>query len=177
MRGHGESEGNYDDLTNQDFLEDVIGAYDYLARLDYVDKNNISAIGSSFGGYLIAILSAKRKIKNLALRVPANYPDEMMDQIKSSYDYDKLFAWRKKILKARESQATSALNKFKGKILIIQAELDDRVSPETIQNYMNAIKDKSKLTHMLMKGAPHSVKEGKFKDWVEQILLYWFKNL
>jgi esterase/lipase len=61
--------------------------------------------------------------------------------------------------------------------LIIESEKDDSVPHQTILNYVNAVKDKSKLTHILMKGAPHSIKEGKFRDEVERILVDWFKKI
>ena len=57
-------------------MDDVLAAYDYLSSIDGVDSKNVSAVGSSFGGYLATILSAKRKVRNLALRVPADYPNE-----------------------------------------------------------------------------------------------------
>lgn len=76
LRGHGSSEGDRNEATNKDFLDDAVAAYDYLAAIKDVDKSNISAIGSSFGGYLVALLLKKRTLKNLVLRAPADYPNE-----------------------------------------------------------------------------------------------------
>ena len=59
MRGHGTSDGDINKATTKEFLDDVLAAYDYLMKVEGVDKENISAVGSSFGGYLIALLSAK----------------------------------------------------------------------------------------------------------------------
>ena len=41
---------------------------------------------------------------------------------------------------------------------------------------MNSIKDKSKLTQVVIEDAPHSIREGKFRDEVERVLVDWFKN-
>jgi hypothetical protein len=178
MRGHGESEGNRLLLTNKEFLDNVITAYDFLLSISGVDKENISVIGSSFGGYLIAQLSVKRKVRNLVLRAPADYPNEDFNKLKSlsTGDDPNIMVWREKPKQSSETYALEALNRFNGNVLIIESELDNRVPHQTIRNYINAVKDKSKLTHVLMKDAPHSIKEGKFRNEVEQILTSWFEN-
>lgn len=178
MRGHGSSEGDIKTFTNKDFLSDVIAAYDYLLKIDGVDSQDISVVGSSFGGYLIALLCAKRKIKNLALRVPSDYPNQDFNKLKmlSSGDDPNIMSWRGEPKQSSETYALEALSNFKGKVLIIESEKDDRVPHQTILNYTRAVKDQNKLTHIILKGAPHSLKEGKFRDEVEGILVEWFEN-
>src|SRR5882762_6141103 len=46
MRGHGISEGNIDEQTRQDFINDILAAYDYLIKCEKVDEENVSAVGS-----------------------------------------------------------------------------------------------------------------------------------
>lgn len=178
MRGHGKSEGDIKTFTIKEFLDDVVNAYDYLLNLEGVDKNNISLVGSSFGGYIIALLSEKRKVKNLVMRVPADYPNEDFNKIKatSGHQRQEIMNWRRQHKQPNETYALNALSKFDGNVLVIEAEFDDFVPSETIENYKNAVKDKSKLSYVLLKGAPHSIKEGKFRDEVERILTDWFKN-
>ncbi|MCL4415883.1 MAG: alpha/beta fold hydrolase [Actinobacteria bacterium] len=179
MRGHGKSEGNIKVFTIKEFLDDVLAAYDYLITLRGIDKDSINAIGSSFGGYLISLLSKKRKIKNLSMRVPADYPNEEFNKSKykaSGSDNPQLVEWRNKERKSNETYALQALHNFNGNIQIIESEKDTVVPSQTIQNYINAVTDKSKLTHIIIKDAPHSIKEGPFRDKVEQILVDWFKN-
>lgn len=178
MRGHGTSEGDINASTFKDFLEDVINAYDYLLGTSGVNPENISAVGSSFGGYLVALLSSKRKLNNLVLRVPADYPNETFNDLKKLYSGDDPEAvnWRNQPRKSTETYSLEALHNFKGNVLIIESEKDDTVPHQTILNYINAVKDKNKLTHILVKDAPHSIKEGKFRDEVERILVKWFGN-
>ncbi len=178
MRGHGTSEGDKNVFTPKDFLDDVLAAYDYLSSVDGVDTKNISAIGSSFGGYLANVLSAKRKVSNLALRVPADYPNEAFYKLKTLFSGKnlKVMAWRNKPKRPKETYSIEALHKFEGNILIIESEKDDTVPHQTIDNYANAAKNKDKLTHVIMKGAPHSMKQGKFRDEVERILIEWFRK-
>lgn len=178
LPGHGQSEGNINSFTSKDFLNAVIEIYDYLLNLDEVDKNSISAIGSSFGCYLVAMLSGKRKLKNLILRAPADYPNEDFKKIHtlSGGGQPYVMSWRELPKQPNETYALEALNKFDGDVLIIESELDDHIPHQTVENYMIAVKEKSKLTHVLMKEAPHSIKEGRFRDEVERILIKWFKD-
>jgi len=178
MRGHGTSQGDINKATTKEFLDDVLAAYGYLSEVKGVDPENISVVGSSFGCYLIALLSEKRKIKNLVLRAPADYPNEAFEKIKKvvSGDEPDVVKWRNQPKQPAETFALEAIHNFEGNVLIIESEKDRRIPHQTVLNYMNAIKDKSKLNYVLMKNAPHSIKEGPFRDEVERILVEWFRN-
>ena len=178
MRCHGISEGNINIATPKEFLNDCIAAYDYFSQVKGVDKDNISIVGSSFGGYLSSILTAKRKIKNLVLRVPADYTNDAFEKPKmgNAGKNPEIFKWRLIPKKYSETFALQALHDFYGNVLIIESEKDTIVPHQIIQNYAVAVKDKSKLDHIVMKGVSHSIKPGPFKDKVTQILVAWFKN-
>ncbi|OGK41507.1 hypothetical protein A2954_00705 [Candidatus Roizmanbacteria bacterium RIFCSPLOWO2_01_FULL_37_12] len=178
MRGHGISEGNIKIHTPREFLNDCIVAYDYLASLKQVDSNNINVSTSSFGGYLGSILTIKRKVKNLAMRVPADYVNDSFDKPKwgNAGENPEVFKWRLIPKKYNETFALQALHDFKGNILIIESEKDTVVPHQIIQNFVEAVQDKSKLTHIVQKGASHSTKAGPFRDEVTRILVDWFKN-
>ena len=167
LRGHGKSEGDIKSFTIREFLDDVLAAYDYLINVEGVENDNISAVGSSFGSYLIALLSEKRILKNLSMRVPADYPNKDFDESKykaSGSDNPAIVEWRNKEKKPDETYALQAIHNYKGNIQIIESEKDTVVPHQTVQNYVNAITDKSKLTHVLLVNAPHSIPEGKFRD-------------
>ena len=177
MRGHGTSEGDINKATTKEFLDDVLAAFDYLVNVEGADKKNISAVGSSFGGYLVTLLTRKRNISRLVLRVPAEYPNEDFEKSKmqtSGGEDPAVFAWRNRPKKSNETFSLEAISNFKGKVLIIESEKDDVVPHQVMENYINAVKDKSKLTHVVMKNAPHSIKEGPFRDEVKKILVAWF---
>ena len=180
MRGHGKSEGNIETFTIKDFFDDVLAAYEFLLNVNGVDEKNISVVGSSFGAYLLPLLSNRKKLKNLVLRAPADYPIDIFDKPKmqnSDSTNPELVRWRKELKKPTESLSLQSLSKFSGNILIIESGKDDVVPHETILNYVNAVKNKNKLTHVLMKDAPHSLEEGEFRNKVEQILIDWFTPL
>src|SRR5215207_1841938 len=76
LRGHAETEPQHETVTREDNLRDLMAAYDVLVRHPLVDKNSIAVVGSSYGAYLAAILTERRPVRWLALRVPALYRDE-----------------------------------------------------------------------------------------------------
>lgn len=59
-RGVGESSGDFGSATTTDFLEDALGAFDYLALRPEINHNKIGIIGHSEGG-TIAFMAAARK--------------------------------------------------------------------------------------------------------------------
>ena len=178
MRGHGISEGDINIATPKEFLRDCIAAYDYFSSVKGVDKENISIVSSSFGGYLSSMLTTKREIKNLVLRVPADYANDTFEKPKmgNAGENPDIFKWRLSPKKYNETYALQALHDYDEPILIIESEKDTIVPHPIIQNYVDAVKDKNKLTHIVMKDAPHSIKPGPFKEEVTKILVNWFKN-
>jgi len=179
MRGHGSSEGDISKSTPKEFLRDVLAAYDYLVSLEEVDPRNISGVGSSFGCYLLAIASKKKSFKRLALRVPADYPNEVFDKAKmqnSGSNNSELVEWRKQPKKSHETFALQAISHYVGEVLVIEAEKDTIVPHETIVNYLNSMKKAKQVTHIIMKDSPHSISPGRFRDEYEQILIDWFKD-
>lgn len=179
LGGHGESEGNIQKLTRKDFLNDTFAAYDYLANMNGVDGDNISVVGSSFGAYLAILLSSKRKIKNLALRVPANYPNSSFNQpqiLFSGNNDPDILQERFQEVNKTPTYTLEAVSNFSGNVLLVQSEKDDLIPHQTIENYMSAVGEKNKLTHIVMKGASHSIQDQKSRDEYEQILIDWFKD-
>ena len=113
------------------------------------------------------------------MRVPADYPNEHFNRLKheaSGSDSPQLVNWRNKVITPDATYALQALHNFNGNIQIIESEKDTVVPKQTIQNYINAVKDKSKLTYTVIPGAPHSIQQGPFRDAVEKVLVDWFKN-
>ena len=82
-------------VTREDNLRDVLAAYDVLVGHPAVDPGAMAIIGSSYGGYLAALLSALRPVRWLALRAPALYRDEDWDVPKGKLDREELTVYRR----------------------------------------------------------------------------------
>lgn len=122
LRSHGESEGERSKLSREDYMKDLIAAYDFLIAQKDVDPERVGIIGSSFGSYLATILTTKRNIKWLALRVPANYPDVGFDEPQVKFANAKTTAWRSEKLESDATISLRAVGEYKNDILIIESE-------------------------------------------------------
>lgn len=72
FNGHGDSEGNFQDMTVLNEIEDAKKVYDYAAKIPGV--TSISIAGHSQGGVVSSMVAGElgaKKIKSLALMAPA----------------------------------------------------------------------------------------------------------
>jgi len=177
MRGNGDSEGRLEDLSRADFLADAAIACDFL-KAHVAEGTQIGVIGSSFGSYTAALLSARRPVVCLSLRVPANYPDEGFNdpQLAQKGVTCDFTAWRQQKIGPAENQALLALHNFKGPVQIIEAGADEQVAHQVIQNYVDAVGDKQRLSYSVMKDAPHSLVNGKLTEEYLSLLVDWARQ-
>ncbi|MFC1711750.1 alpha/beta hydrolase family protein [Patescibacteria group bacterium] len=180
LRGHGNSEGTLDKLSRQDHLQDTITAYDFLISQPNIDKNNIGVVGSSYGGYLAAILTSKRKIKWLVLRVPALYQDKSFKTATKKIILNDEKVYRQYKLKPQGNMALSSVSKFQNDLLIIESEKDEVIPRQTLLNYKNAVSSKANLDYMVIKGADHALGKrtdnNKWRLAYIKILKNWFSK-
>jgi pimeloyl-ACP methyl ester carboxylesterase len=154
MGGMGDSEGNADQLSRAEYLEQCLAAYDQLAKLP--NAHPITVIGSSFGSYLACLVSAARPVKALALRVPADYPDDDFDEPKMKLnDAINMGKWRL-LPDVEDSRSVDALRHFMGPVLIVESGKDELIPHICVDRYVKAVPD-ARLTYVLMKSAPHSI--------------------
>ena len=82
-------------------------------------------MGSSYGGYLAALLTALRPVKWLALRVPALYKDSDWSVPKLRLRTEQgLVQFRQQPVRTDESKALRACSAFAGDVLIVESEHD-----------------------------------------------------
>jgi esterase/lipase len=180
LRGHNNSDGKLENVTRDGSLDDAIAAYEFF-KTKLPAANKIAVVGSSYGSYLAALLSSNRQVYALSLRVPENYPDENADkpQVPQAPDFGNtsLNEWRKQMANYDSTKSLKAVHDFAGPIQIIEAEKDDIVPHQTVQNYVNAVKDKSKLDYHLMTGWPHSLGDDDQRNrQYQEILLSWLNK-
>src|SRR5215213_6510361 len=122
LRGHAKTEPQHETVTRENNLRDLIAAYDVLVRQPMVDKASIAVVGSSYGAYLAAILTALRPVRWLALRVPALYKDEDWALPKQQLKKYGLAAYRRLAISPDENRALGACAAFEGDVLVIESE-------------------------------------------------------
>lgn len=177
LRGHVRHQADRDTVTREDNLRDLLAAYDVLVGHPAVDPNAIALIGSSYGGYLAAIVSAIKPVRWLGLRVPALYPDEGWLVPKAKFDREALAAYRRSVLAAQGNRALAACASFEGDVLLVESEHDALIPRQVIQNYKAALTRAQSLTYRMISGADHALSEKEWQQTYTAVLVNWMTEM
>ncbi len=175
LRGHAQTEARRDTVSREDGMRDILAAYDFLASLRTVDADSIAVVGSSYGGYLAALLTAARPVKWLALRVPALYKDSEWNLPKLRLRGEQsLERYRLQPVAPAESKALRACQAFTGDVLIVESEHDTLIPHQVIANYREACISARSLTYRLLEGADHGLSSEAWRSAYTLLLVNWF---
>ncbi|MBD1601248.1 alpha/beta hydrolase family protein [Pseudomonas typographi] len=177
LRGHERTEGLRQSVNRQQNFEDALVAYDRLAAHPAVDANAIAVIGSSYGGYLATLLSARRAVRWLALRVPALYWDEDWEVPKAALDPAGLAAYRRTLQTPADNRALAACAEFGGDVLLVESEHDDYVPHMTLMSFRSAFVSARSLTHRLVEGSDHALTSDASQKAYSSILNAWLSEM
>ena len=178
LRGHVRTQPQQETVSREDNLNDVLAAYDELVNHPTVDANAIAVVGSSYGGYLAAILTTLRPVRWLALRVPALYKDGGWTLPKKQLHKDPdLPAYRMRQIRPQDNRALKACAAFKGDVLIVESERDDTVPHPVIENYLEASKQAHSLTYRVIEGADHGLSDEASQRAYTSVLVTWLTEM
>lgn len=177
MRGHAATVDQRDEVTREDNLNDVIAAYDQLAAHPLVDPAAIAVVGSSYGGYLAAVLTAVRPIRWLGMRVPALYKDEDWFIPKQELRDHGLEEFRLRQVSAQENRALGACAAFKGDVLLVKSGCDEVIPDPVIRNYLAALGGVRSLTFRVIEGADHALSDLPWQQSYASLLLGWVNEM
>lgn len=177
LRGHEETAAQRASVTPEDNLRDIVAAYDLLASHPGLDTDAIAVVGSSYGGYLSAILTTLRPVKWLALHVPALYRDEDWRVPKYQLNREDLTRFRQQRLRPDENRALAACLAFEGDVLIVESEHDAYVPHTTIMNYRAAFQHSHSLTHRIIDDADHALSTDRSQVAYTSILVNWVSEM
>jgi pimeloyl-ACP methyl ester carboxylesterase len=175
LRGHAQTQARRDLVSREEGMRDILAAYDFLAAQRNVDSDSIAVVGSSYGGYLAALLTALRPIRWLTLRAPALYKDSEWNlpklRLKNEQDLEK---YRRQPVTPDESKALRACMAFTGDVLIVESERDTVIPHQVIVNYREACISARSLTYRLIEGADHGLSNEPWKTAYTLLLVNWF---
>jgi uncharacterized protein len=178
LRGHVLTHAQYETVSREHNLRDVVAAYDTLVRQRGVDASAIAVVGSSYGGYLAAILTSMRPVKWLALRAPALYKDSEWElpkrQLKLQQQLD---AYRLLPTKPEESRALAACTRFEGDVLIAESEHDNVVPHQVIVNYREACVRARSVSYRVITGADHGLAGEGCQHAYTTLLVTWLTEM
>jgi pimeloyl-ACP methyl ester carboxylesterase len=178
MRGHAKTEHAHATVTREDNLQDALAAYDTLAAEGAVDECCIAVVGSSYGGYLAAILTTLRRVRWLALRAPALYKDSDWELPKLRLrQVQELEAYRRRTFGPGDNRALGAAAQYRDDVLLVQSEHDKVIPPEVIHNYRSAFTCARSLTYRMINGADHSLSAPACRQAYTTLLVNWITEM
>lgn len=177
LRGHEQTQHQRELVSREHSLADVRAAYDLLAAHPAVDPSRIGVIGTSYGGYLAALLLAERAVRWLTLRAPAIYQDDEWHTPKVELKREELMRYRQTRLSYSENRALTACNGFAGDVMIVESETDAFVPHTTVMNYRSAFESSHSLTHRIIEGADHALSSDACQRAYSAILHNWVTEM
>jgi uncharacterized protein len=178
LRGHAQTRSRYETVSREEGLRDILVAYDFLAAQHNVDADAIAVVGSSYGGYLAALLSALRPVKWLALRAPALYKDSDWKLPKHRLKGEQqLELYRRQAVHRDESRALRACTAFTGDVLVVESERDTVVPHQVVVNYREAFISARSLTYRVIPGADHALSGEACQHAYTMLLVAWLNEM
>jgi len=178
LRGHAQTKSRYETVSREEGLRDILVAYDFLAAQHNVDADSIAVVGSSYGGYLAALLTALRPVKWLALRAPALYKDADWKLPKQKlHGAQQLEFYRRQPVRPEESRALRACAAFAGDVLIVESEQDLVIPHQVVVNYREASVNARSLTYRVIPGADHALTGEACQRAYTSILITWLNEM
>jgi len=176
LYGHAATANFRASATPEQNCSDVLSAYDLLVGMTNVDPRRIGVIGSSYGGYLAAILTKTRPVRWLGLRAPALYLDEDWTKPKLSIDRTRLMEYRLQSIKPEGNQALSACADFSGDVLLVESENDLIVPAQVGIDYRTAFANARSLTYRRIEDADHALSESRWQQAYTGLLVSWARQ-
>lgn len=175
LRGHGATRAERHGVTPRASLDDATAAFDLLAGAPGVDRGAMAVVGTSFGAWLALMLTARRPVRWLALRVPALYPDACMDRPKDGLDPRMLERYRRDPPPAAGDRALAAAEAFGGEVLVVWSGNDERLPPDQCRAFRGAFPNASALTVRRIAGADHALGQRRWRAEYRTLLRDWLQ--
>ncbi|HLL13366.1 MAG TPA: alpha/beta fold hydrolase [Rubrivivax sp.] len=178
LRGHALTRPQFETVSREQNLADVLAAYDTLVQRPHVDPGAIAVVGSSYGGYLAAILTSLRRVKWLALRAPALYMESGWQRPKLMLHKEQdLSSYRGSLVSPDDNRALKACREFEGDMLLIQSECDTIIPKAVLSSYREAATSTTSLTMRCLSGADHGLTAESAQRAYSTVLVGWLKEM
>ena len=168
-RGHGKSDGKFEDFTISDWKKDL------LDIIDNVSKGPQILVGSSMGGWLMflgAKARSKRVIGMVGLAAAPDYIDEFYKNLPlkkkqemnkkgfikySSYNFSYLIK-KKYIVEGKKNKILNKEFKWNKPLILIQGLKDNIVTPDVPEKIIKKVKG-NQIQIKLLKNSDHRLSE------------------
>ena len=173
LRGHAETEPQHETVTREDNLRDLLAAYDVLAGHRWSTRRRSRVVGSSYGGYLAAILTSTAAG---ALARPARagaLQGRGLGAAEAAARQGRAARLPAAADRPDENRALGACAAFRGDVLVVESEHDDIIPHQVIANYLAAFAQARSLTYRVIEGADHGLSEEPWQQAYTTLLVNW----
>ena len=189
--GCGESDGDYEDVTVTNQLNEVQSVLNYLSTNKKVDAENIILIGHSLGGAVASITAARdKRISKLILWSPVGKPFEDITGIlgevnvaiaksKGKVDYNGYYVSHTFLEDLKNHQPLEAICSYKDEAFIIHAKEDEDVPKEHANRYFEALDQrgcKKEVDKHFIDHADHTFSSYAFEEELFSKSFKWIEN-
>lgn len=173
LSGHGDSPFRLPDLMPAQNFLDVVTAYDWL-RENHSDKT-INVMGTSYGAFLAAQLTAYRPVSKLVLRAPAIYrPEDFYSRWGDIDREEARLEYRQDAAAVAEHPLFASVTGFDGKALVVVHENDEEIPRATSDAYIQAFQAETyvakglthKMTQFLSERSKVAEYQKAISDWL-----------
>ncbi|MCR5154793.1 MAG: alpha/beta fold hydrolase [Lachnospiraceae bacterium] len=172
------STGRTVDMTIFTEKEDLLNAYDYFKKQEYIDAKKIFLFGGSQGGLVTTLATEElgNEVAGMALYYPAlciaddwrkNFPD--VEKIPESMEFWGMELGKNFFTSIRDLHVFETIGTYKGKVLIIHGDKDNIV----LQSYSEKVAQLYKNAELLvLKNEGHGFSPEGAKTARERVLLF-----
>lgn len=109
--------------------------------------------------------------------MPALYRDEQWEKPKLALDRQEISAFRRTAVSSDQNRALAACAAFRGDVLIVESEHDERIPHETILWYLMASTRGRSLTYRVIGGADRALSDEEQRQMYSAILTKWATDM
>ena len=184
--GCGESDGLFSGISISSFCSDLISAYFFIKN--NFDTSKVVVLGHSFGGTIAALSAEKILIKGLVLISPladtAKHAQKHEYIVKKGINQEGYYEFGPHEMKIdfldgfRETDPVNALSKnFKGKIILLQGEVDEQITTEESSAYLNRARDLGiDIDYHIVKDGDHRFFNLSSRKFIQETIVKWIKE-
>ncbi|MDD7201192.1 MAG: alpha/beta fold hydrolase [Spirochaetales bacterium] len=182
--GVGESDGDFEEMRYADEVEEAKAIYYWTEKQSFAKRDKIFLSGHSLGGAIASNVAPVVQPAGLILWAPGNtaYYDisnrthAIPGHYEKVYDVGGLYVAGEFLKQIRQIDIVAEARGYKGNVLLVHGECDEKVPVASIGPYLDMYGDKAEL--YIVAGSNHQFSSVKWKTEVYDVTMrYLHKHL
>jgi len=186
FHGHGDSDGNFEEHTIHQQVDDVFAALDFVSTLQYADANRIAVLGTDIGANIGMIAATKdARIKCVVAQGARSHfdnhinswfqPHELVSLMRTGVHDNSDFRLRKQYVKsAGMHDIVDLLKNMHAPVLFIHGNADLRVPIQETRQLFLAANEPKMLEEV--EGADHWFREPATREQMIEMAANWVRR-